>query len=165
MRHLLANKGYFFINTMGLSIGIATCLLTFLFVRHEWTYDAFHEKSDRLYQVVAAGFGAADNPYTSARTPLPLASALKQQYPDVVRTVRVLARELEIRIGEDQYRQEEALFCDASFIEMFSFPMIEGDRSTALKDVNSVLISRSAAEDTLAGTARWEDNSPPEVRC
>ena len=57
LRHLFANKGYFLINTMGLSIGIASCLLIFLFVRHEWTYDAFHEKSDRLYQVVSAGFG------------------------------------------------------------------------------------------------------------
>ncbi|MXY97746.1 MAG: FtsX-like permease family protein [Gemmatimonadetes bacterium] len=151
LRHLFANKGYFFINTMGLSIGIASCLLIFLFVRHEWTYDAFHEKSDRLYRVVAAGFGAADNPYTTAATPLPLASALKQQYPDVVRTVRILDRELEIRIGEDQYRKEEALFCDASFLDMFSFPMIEGDRSTALNDVNSVVISRFAAEKYYGG--------------
>ncbi|MCY3774035.1 MAG: ABC transporter permease [Gemmatimonadetes bacterium] len=151
LRHLFANKGYFFINTMGLSIGIASCLLIFLFVRHEWSYDAFHEKSDRLYRVVAAGFGAADNPYTTAATPLPLASALKQQYPDVVRTVRVLDRELEIRIGEDQYRKEEALFCDASFLEMFSFPMIEGDRSTALNDVNSAVISRFAAEKYFGG--------------
>ncbi|MDD9949118.1 MAG: ABC transporter permease [candidate division Zixibacteria bacterium] len=71
LRHLSANKGYFFINTMGLSIGIASCLLIFLFVRHEWTYDAFHEKSDRLYRVVSAGVGYDGNPYTSAATPLP----------------------------------------------------------------------------------------------
>ncbi|MCY3712571.1 MAG: ABC transporter permease [Gemmatimonadetes bacterium] len=151
LRHLLANKGYFFINTMGLSIGIASCLLIFLFVRHEWTYDAFHEKSDRLFRVVSAGVGYDGNPFTSAATPLPLASALKQQYPDVVRSVRVLDRVLEIRIGEDPYRQEEALFCDASFLEMFSFPMIEGDRSTALIDVNSVVISRTASEKYFGG--------------
>ncbi len=146
LRHLFGNKGYFFINTMGMSIGIACCLLILLFVRHEWTYDAFHEKADRLYRVVAAGFGSEENPYTSAKTPLPLASALKQQYPDVARTVRILDRPLAIRVGGDQYRQEGALFCDASFIEMFSFPLIEGDRATALNDVNSVVVSRSAAE-------------------
>lgn len=151
LRHLFANKGYFFINTMGLSIGIASCLLIFLFVRHEWTYDAFHEKSDRLYRVLAAGVGYDGNPFTSASTPLPLASALKQQYTDVVRSVRVLDQDLEIRIGEDQYRQEQALFCDASFLEMFSFPVIEGDRSSALNDVNSTVISRSAAEKYFGG--------------
>ncbi len=151
LRHLFTNKGYFFINTMGLSIGIASCLLIFLFVRHEWTYDAFHEKSDRLYRVVAAGVGYDGNPFTSARTPLPLASALKQQYPDVIRSARILDQDLEIRIGEDQYRKEGALFCDASFLEMFSFPMIEGDRSSALNDVNSVVISRTAAEKYFGG--------------
>ncbi|MDD9949117.1 MAG: ABC transporter permease, partial [candidate division Zixibacteria bacterium] len=69
----------------------------------------------------------------------------------MVRSVRVLDRVLEIRIGEDPYRQEEALFCDASFLEMFSFPMIEGDRSTALIDVNSVVISRAASEKYFGG--------------
>ena len=145
LRHLIANKGYFFINTMGLSIGIASCLLIFLFVRHEWTYDAFHEKSDRLYRVISAGVGYDGNPFTSAITPLPLASALEQQFPDVVRTVRIRNNDLEIRIGEDQYRQEDALLCDASFLEMLSFPMIEGDPGTALGDVNSVVLSKSAA--------------------
>ena len=151
LRHLFANKGYFLINTLGLSIGIASCLLIFLFVRHEWTYDAFHEKSDRLYRIVSAGVGYDNNPFISAITPLPLASALKQQYPDVVRTVRILNKDLEVRIGEDRYRKEGALFCDASFIEMFSFPMTEGDRSTALNDVNSVVISRTAAEKYFGG--------------
>ena len=145
LRHLFGNKGYFFINTLGLSTGIACSLLVFLFVRQEWTYDAFHEKADRLYRVVAAGVGFDENPYTSAATPLPLAAALKQQYPDVVRTVRILDRSLAIRIGEDQYRQEGALFCDASFFEMFSFPLIEGDPGSALVDVNSVVVSKSAA--------------------
>ena len=151
LRHLLANKGYFFINTMGLSIGIASCLLIFLFVRHEWTYDAFHEKSDRLYQVVAAGAGFDGNPFISARTPLPLASALKQQYPDVVRTVRVSDQPSEIRIGGNNFHKQNALLCDPSFSEVFSFPMIEGDRSTALNDVNSVVLSRAAAERYFGG--------------
>ena len=145
LRHLFANKGYFFINTMGLSIGIASCLLIFLFVRHEWTYDAFHEKSDRLYQAVVAGAGAAGNPFISARTPLPLASALNQQYPEVIRTVRITEYPSVIRSGDDTFRKESALFCDPSFFEVFSFQMIEGDPGTALSEVNSVVVSKSAA--------------------
>lgn len=151
LRHLFGNKGYFFINTLGLSTGIACSLLVFLFVRQEWTFDTFHEKADRLYRVVAAGVGSNENPFTTARTALPLASALKQQYPGVSRTVRILDRELEIRIGEDQYRQEDALFCDASFIEMFSFTVIEGHPGTVLSEVNSVVVSKSAAEKYFGG--------------
>ncbi len=145
LRYLFANKGYFFINTFGLSTGIACCLLIFLFVRHEWTYDAFHEKSDRIYQVAAGGVDFDDNPFISARTPLPLAATLEQQYPDVVRTVRITEYPSDIRIGEDTFRKENALFCDPSFFEMFSFTMIEGDPGTALGEANSVVVSKSAA--------------------
>ena len=119
LRHLFGNKGYFFINTLGLSMGLACSLLVFLFVQHEWTYDAFHEKADRLYRVVAAGVGFDENPYTSAATPLPLASALKQQYPDVIQTVRLVVFSTAVRIGGDTLRNENALFCDPSFFEMF----------------------------------------------
>ena len=145
LRHLFGNKGYFFINTLGLSTGIACCLLIFLFVRHEWTYDAFHEKADRLYRVVQDGTGFRDNPFSSANTPLPLATALEQRYPDVSRTVRIRRSTSEVHIGEDVFRKEDVLFSDPSFFEMFTFPMIEGDPGTVLDDVNSVVISQSAA--------------------
>lgn len=144
-RYLFANKGYFFINTFGLSTGIACCLLIFLFVRQEWTYDAFHEKSERIYRVLAGESGFDDNPSISARTPLPLATALNQQYPDIVRTVRIRHKQSDIRIGEETFHKEDALFCDPSFFEMFSFPMIEGHPGTALREVNSVVVSKSAA--------------------
>ena len=145
LRHHFGNKSYFFINTIGLSTGIACCLLSFLFVRHEWTYDAFHEKSDRIYRVLAGRVDFDDNPSITARTPLPLASTLNQQYPDILRTVRIRHNQFEIRIGGDTYQKEDALFCDPSFFRMFSFSMIEGDPGTALSEVNSVVVSKSAA--------------------
>ena len=51
LRHLRRHKVYTLINVSGLAIGIAFCILTFLFVRNEWTYDAFHENADRIYRV------------------------------------------------------------------------------------------------------------------
>ena len=147
LRHLFGNKGYFFINTLGLSTGIACCLLIFLFVRHEWTYDAFHEKSDRIYRIVLGGTGYDGEPYLWANTPLPLAAAFKQQYPGVEQTVRIRnASGSEIRIGNDTYREEHVLYSDPSIFSVFSFPMIEGDPGTVLNELNSVVISRSAAE-------------------
>ena len=153
LRHLFGNKGYFFINTLGLSMGLACSLLVFLFVRYEWTYDAFHEKADRIYRVVVGGSGFGDNPFVSANTPLPLANALEQQYPQVIRSVRIRQRTSEIRIGEDIFRKVNVLFCDPSIFEMFSFPIIEGDPETALDDVNSVVISRSAAAKYFGQTS------------
>ena len=51
LRYLFRNKGYTVINTLGLAIGIACCILIMLFVRNEWSYDKFHSRSDRLYRV------------------------------------------------------------------------------------------------------------------
>ncbi len=147
LRHLFGNKSYFFINTLGLSTGIACSLLVFLFVRQEWTYDAFHEKADRLYRVNVGGTGFEGNLYTSAITPLPLAAAFKEQYPGVEQTVRIrTAGGAEIRIGNDVYREERVLYSDPSIFNVFSFPLIEGDPGTVLNELNSVVISQSAAE-------------------
>ncbi len=160
LRHLFGNKGYFFINTLGLSTGIACCLLIFLFVRHEWTYDAFHEKSDRIYRVVLGGTGYDGEPYLWANTPLPLAAAFKQQYPGVEQTVRIRnASGSEIRIGNDTYREEHVLYSDPSIFSVFSFPMIEGDPGTVLNELNSVVISRSATEKYFGTESPWAGNS------
>ena len=147
LRHLFGNKGYFFINTFGLSTGIACCLLIFLFVRQEWTFDAFHEKADRIYRVNVGGSGFEDNLYTSAITPLPLAAAFMEQYPGVEQTVRIRsARGAEVRVGNEVFREKHVLYSDPSIFNMFSFPLIEGDPGTVLNELNSVVISQSAAE-------------------
>ena len=49
-RNLMRHRVYSLINVVGLSIGIAFCILTFLYVRREWTYDTFHENADRIYR-------------------------------------------------------------------------------------------------------------------
>ena len=147
LRHLFGNKGYFFINTLGLSTGIACSLLVFLFVRQEWTFDAFHEKADRIYRVNKGGTGYDGEPSISAITPLPLAAALKEQYPGVEQAVRIRRfRGAEVRTGNDVYREDRVLYCDPSIFSVFSFPMIEGDPETVLNETNSVVISRFAAE-------------------
>ncbi len=147
LRHLFGNKGYFFINTLGLSTGIACSLLVFLFVRQEWTFDAFHEKADRIYRVNVGGTGFDGNLFTSGITPLPLAAAFKEQYPGVEHTVRIrTAGGAEVRVGNDVFRERHVLYSDPSIFNVFSFPLIEGDPGTVLNELNSVVISQSAAE-------------------
>ncbi|MXX03909.1 MAG: ABC transporter permease, partial [Gemmatimonadetes bacterium] len=105
LRHLFANKGYFFINTLGLSTGIACSLLVFLFVRQEWTFDTFHEKADRIYRVNVSGLGFDGTPFRTAITPIPLAPALKRQFPGVGETVmiRSFGGGLVVRVGDDTF--------------------------------------------------------------
>ena len=148
LRHLFANKGYFFINTLGLSTGIACSLLVFLIVRQEWTFDTFHEKADRIYRVNVSGLGFDGTPFRTAITPIPLAPALKRQFPGVVETVRIrsFGGRWVVRVGDDTFREDGMLTCDPSFFQVFSFPLIEGDPETVFADPNALVISRSMAE-------------------
>lgn len=76
-RNLLRQKVYSTINISGLAIGIAFCILTLLYVRFEWSYDAFHEKRDRIYLLFKAGKGAnTSGGKQYVRTPWPLTAAL-----------------------------------------------------------------------------------------
>ena len=152
LRHLFGNKGYFFINALGLSTGIACSLLVFLFVRQEWTYDAFHEKADRIYRVNVSGQGFDGTPFRAAITPIPLAPALKRQFPGVVETVRIRTfGESVVRVGDDTFREDRMLTCDPSFFQVFSFPLIEGDPETVFVDFNALVISRTMAEKYFGG--------------
>ncbi len=147
LRHLFGNKSYFLINTLGLSTGIACSLLVFLFVRQEWTFDTFHEKADRIYRVNVSGQGFDGTPFRTAITPIPLAPALKRQFPGVVETVKIrsFGRGLVVRVGDDTFREDGMLTCDPSFFQVFSFPLIEGDPETVFADFNALVISRSIA--------------------
>ena len=77
LRTLSWHKGYAFINIAGLAVGVTCCLLMLLFVRHELSYDRFHEAADRIHRVVLIN----DNPQT--RTPHPMAQALVRDVPEV----------------------------------------------------------------------------------
>ena len=87
-RNALRHKLYSSINIIGLGIGIAFCLLMLLFVRHEWTYDSFHQHADDIYQVVVTFAWDEKNEKQTIYSPHPLAKVLKEEIPEIVQTVR-----------------------------------------------------------------------------
>jgi putative ABC transport system permease protein len=82
VRSLQRNKGYTLINFLGLTVGMAACLLLFLLVRYETSFDAFHTKKDRIYRVVTVNRGPQGESAVGAVT-FPLAGALKSAYPQL----------------------------------------------------------------------------------
>ena len=163
-RNLVRHKVYSFINVTGLSIGIAFCVLTFLFVRREWTYDAFHENADRIYRVyMDTGFGP------SGITPDVLGPALVEAFPDV-RSVRISWGASSVIQGDRSFR-ENFRFVDPAILEVFTFPLVKGDPTTVLEDPYSVVITEAAArkyfgdEDPLGKVLSVEIwGRPPVVR-
>jgi putative ABC transport system permease protein len=147
-RSMRRQKGYAFINVAGLAFGLAACLLLVFFVREELSFDAFHEKADRIHRVVVqSNFGVMA--YQSAL----MGPMLENEIPGVEATVRFRSIE-EIAIGEPGEAVRSAtgfLYTDASFFDVFSFPLVQGDPATALAEPWSVVLTERAAETWFPG--------------
>ena len=139
-RNLLRHPLYAVINVVGLGIAIAFCVLAFLYVRHEWTYDAFHENADRIYRVYLEDMrGTAITGAPSLLAPT-MAEAVTE-----VRYVR-MANELGFIQHQGEKIAENIKVVDPEIFEIFSFPLLKGDLKTALLDPQSVVITEKMAE-------------------
>ena len=139
-RNLLRHPLYAAINVLGLGIAIAFCLLAFLYVRHEWTYDAFHENADRIYRVYLENMRGR----TMMGAPSMLAPTLAEAVPEI-RYVR-MASEFGFIQHQGEKIAESIKVVDPEIFEIFSFPLLKGDPQTALMDPQSVVITERIAE-------------------
>lgn len=154
-RNLVRYKIYSVINITGLAIGIAFCLLTFLYVRNEWTYDTFHQNADRIYRVYVESSEAKEDGtfYRSGVTPIGLGPEISNAFPDILSHIRFCAQRMH-RTGEKVTRvtygeisfDEPILLADPTFFDAFSLPLKIGDAQTALQNKNSVIISQEIAK-------------------
>lgn len=168
MRNLLKHKLYSAINICGLAIGLATCVLILLFVRNETTYDRFFTDSDRLFQVVIRAQLPGRQADNVAVTMLPLAAAMKEGFPEVEKTARVVQDTIIFRRGDELFT-ETTRAVDPDFFRMFDFPFLQGDRMTALDEPNGIVLTESMARkffkdaDPLGRTLEIEDGDPVKV--
>ncbi|TVP47354.1 MAG: FtsX-like permease family protein [Mongoliibacter sp.] len=144
-RNLLKNKSYTFINVTGLAIGIASCLLIFLYVYHELSFDRFHDKSGQIFRVIQHEKPIYRGEENFAVTPIPLAPRLAEYHPEVEDFTRIGNLTRLVKNGDESFR-ERIHFADPSILNMFDFPLINGEKKTALDDAYSIVITRSMAE-------------------
>ena len=148
-RHLRKHKSHALINGLGLAMGLAACLLIALYVRHELSYDDFHEKAGRIHQVIYRSAGGPTDRIAS--TPRPLASAMRGQFPQIERLVRLKETTGVVRRGESSWT-EDVLYADSGFFQMFSFPLIRGEPGAVLASPNSVVLTAEKARQLFGTT-------------
>lgn len=144
-RSLIREKTHSLTNIVGLTVGIASCLLILLFISHELSYDKYHEKADRIYQLyIAASFG--NNEIQSAVTAAPIKNTLELEVAEVEHATRLLniTRPI-IRSKENSYIAEDFYYADSNFFETFTVPFIEGNPQTALAKPNTMVINQEMA--------------------
>ena len=146
IRNLLRQKVYSAINVLGLSTGLACCILLLLYVRHELSYDSFHEKADRIYRI-AEEATTQEGKTRGVTTPFPLAPAFKQAYPEVEEIARLLCSDDEtmLETGEDRFYESGICYTDPELFEIFTFQTIKGQRSNPLSDPRSIVLTTTMA--------------------
>jgi len=139
-RHIKKHKGYSFINIFGLAVGIACCILIFLWVRNELSYDTFHENGEDLYLITISGERGTWN-----SSPWALPPVLKKDYPEIEKASWYGRVQLLAKNGENTFFEKVALV-GPDFLEMFTFPFLKGGASSALADPGSVVLTESTAK-------------------
>ncbi len=148
LRNLWRQRVFSVINISGLAIGLATSIFILLYVINELTYDRFHKKSDQIYKVWVSG-SMPTGEMRDAVTASPMAAALLDDYPEVEHVVRI--RQLGgwlVRSGDRVFTEteQEFMFTDSSFFDVFSFKLLKGDPKTCLKDPRSIVLSSEYAK-------------------
>lgn len=144
-RLLWRNKLYSLINIIGLAIGLCSSIIIYLYVQHEFSYDTFHDDSERIYRFIMLeedNGSILEHPYCR----LPLAPALKSDYPEVEMVTRVRESSMDFLYDENVFPESKLLYADTSFFTMFNFPLIEGNPRSVLNSLNSIVLSKSFAK-------------------
>jgi len=151
-QNLRGHRIYVAINTVGLAVGIAACLLVFLLVRYETSFDDFHANKERIYRVVAATRTQAGMNYSKASA-FPVAEALRIDYPQLEHVARIYVRDnKEVALPSDDARitqkkfKEKVFYAESEFFDIFHFPFLAGDAKTALSEPNTVVLTQATAE-------------------
>ncbi|WP_194852244.1 ABC transporter permease [Nonlabens antarcticus] len=148
-RSLKKQPFFSLINTMGLAIGMAGSLLIALYIHEELNYDNMYADSDRIYRIdMEIKFGGAE--VKSAEAAPPMAEALQRDFAEVENTVRFRTLGSNLFRSTDKtanIKELSTTYVDSTFFEMFGLQLIDGNEKTALKETNTLVMTRTAAEN------------------
>ncbi len=153
-RSLSRNKNYTFINIAGLAVGIAVCMMIFMIIQYQTSFDTFHPKKDRVYRVLTESHHADAGTVTYEKNvPFLMPEGLKAAFPQLEQVAPVYAShndELQVLdesgIPVKNFKESSGVFYTSpSFFKIFNFPLLAGSYES-LKDPNNVLLTKEIAE-------------------
>jgi len=152
-RSLVKNVGFTAINVLGLSVGLATCLLIVFYVLDELSYDKYNTKADRIYRItIEAGLNGHAGSYATSEGPLK--AALKDNFPEIEKTTRMIDKDgiffspskFSIRKGNGNIQEKKVVFSESSLFDVFTLPVISGNVARSLDEPHSAVITESTAK-------------------
>jgi predicted permease len=149
-RNLVKNKAYTFINVAGLGLSMACGILIFTLVKYHLSFDDFHRNSDRIYRFVTEQH--RDNVNYAGSVPPAFGSAFRADQPFGEATARIATFDGEfvtINTGTEikKFKEEVGVtFAEPAYFDIFNFPLVQGDKATALTAPNTAIITQKVAE-------------------
>lgn len=177
-RNVLRNKAYTFINIIGLGSGISICLVIFVLIQFHLSFDNFHAKKDRIYRMLTEyhhadskdifyGSGIARGIPQTLKTDIPEIEAYAPIMHNDNEQIQVLNKNGQI---DKKFKETGVFATTPSFFKIFDFPLIQGDANTALKNPNSVLLTKETAtkyfgdwQQAMGKTIRWDNKEVLKV--
>ena len=144
-RNIIRNKGFSFINISGLAIGMASAVLILLWIQNEMSHDKFHAKADRIYTANNRDKFNGQG-WAWATTPTVMTPALKLNYSsDIEDVVRTNNANFLFTVG-DKHLNVQGNFTDSGFLNVFSFPLLEGNAKNALAGSYNIVVTETLAK-------------------
>lgn len=152
VRNLQRQKLFSVINLLGLTVSMASTLIIYLYVAHEFSYDSFHPNIDRLYRVNQTFVWAHDANSQFSRTGPGVAHAMKEELPEVEMVSSFhtpgdfIISYVTPKGDVIAFEENKILAADSNFFKVFNYPLIKGDEATAFKQANTIVMTKSTAE-------------------
>ncbi|MDN5285798.1 MAG: macrolide transporter ATP-binding/permease protein [Mucilaginibacter sp.] len=153
-RHLVRNKSYTTINVIGMAVGIAVCMMIFIIIQYQTSFDNFHSKKDRIYRVLTEHHHAESANISYGKDiPFPMPLVLKTAFPQIEQVAPIFASQndqlqvLDVNgAAVKNFKEPSGVFYTGpSFFKIFNFPLLAGSYAS-LKDPNNVLLTKEVAE-------------------
>ncbi len=163
LRNIVRFKKYALLNLIGLSIGMATVILILLWVYNELNYDKFHKNIDNLYRVVQDQHYSGRDVFHVTVTPTGIYYVLKEEFPDIKNATRYNDATFLLQHNDKSF-VERVHLVDPEFLQMFSFPLVQGNPETALTNIHSIILTEEMAskffgtDDALGKQIVFDDN-------
>jgi hypothetical protein len=154
IRNLLRHKTTSFIHVSGLMVGFAAFILIFLVIRYEESFDMWHPHKDSIYRTVRVGRNALPGELRTG-VPIPVTEGLRKDFPQLAR-VAAISPDWNVQViigtpgkaGAKKFKQGYGVFyAEPEFLEMFDFGLAAGDSKTAIKEPNTVLLTKELASN------------------
>ena len=148
LRNITRHPFISFINIFGLTVGLTCCLLILSYVINQNSYDKFNKNANDIYRVTRIFYSApnVESLHLSSVAP-PFGPLLQTAFPDIKKMTRMLSNGVTTLKYQDKiFNERNSFFADENFFAMFSVPILEGDKKTALSDPYSVMMTSAVAK-------------------